>query len=116
MSAATRIGCAFLCLAALPAGQADTPRATDRKTHVVTVASMQFSPQTLTVRRGDRVVWVNEDLFPHTATADSKAFDSHEIASEGSWAYVVDARPGAYAYYCAYHPTMKGKIVVRGAE
>ena len=116
MFASARAGFAALCLAALSAVHADTPKVADHKTHVVTVANMQFSPQTLTVRRGDRIVWVNKDLFPHTVTADSKVFDSHEIVSEGAWAYVVDARPGDYAYSCTYHPTMKGRIVVQGAE
>lgn len=57
-------------------------------------------------------MWVNKDLFPHTATADSKVFDSREIVPEASWAYVVE-EPGEYAYSCTYHPTMKGKITVR---
>ena len=29
---------------------------------------MQFAPQTLTVKAGDRVLWQNKDLVPHTAT------------------------------------------------
>ena|SRR5690349_14057312 len=115
-----KTGLAVLCLAALSAAlsaaHADTSKIADRVTHVITVANMQFSPQTLTVRRGDRIVWMNKDLFPHTATADSKVFDSQQIVSEGSWAYVVDAEPGHYAYSCTYHPTMKGKLVVRGAK
>lgn len=105
-------GCALLCVAATSVAHADTRKAEVRKTHIVTVASMQFSPQSLVVRRGDRIVWVNKDLFPHTATADSKVFDSREIVPEASWAYVVE-ESGDYTYSCTYHPTMKGKITVR---
>ena len=73
---------------------------------------MQFSPASLTVSPGDRIVWVNKDLFPHTATADSKAFDSRDIAAGASWTYVA-VRSGEYAYSCTFHPTMKGRLVVR---
>jgi plastocyanin len=79
--------------------------------HTVTIENMQFNPQELTVHRGDRIVWVNKDLFPHTATAD-KIFDSGSIASNTSWSYIA-TKSGAYAYGCTFHPTMKGKLEVR---
>ena len=41
-------------------------------THVVVIEQMRFDPPALTVQPGDRVVWVNKDLFPHTASADRK--------------------------------------------
>lgn len=82
------------------------------QTYTVTIENMQFSPNTLTVHRRDRVVWVNKDLFPHTATAAAKAFDSHEIPANGSWSYVARTA-GEYAYGCTLHPTMKAKLVVR---
>lgn len=82
------------------------------KTHTVTIENMQFSPQELTVRRGDRIVWVNKDLFPHTVTAAKKTFDSGSIAANASWRYVASKR-GDYAYGCTFHPTMKGKITVQ---
>ena len=81
-------------------------------THVVTIENMRFSPDALTVQRGDRVVWINKDLFPHTATADTKAFDSRSIEPSASWSYVARKR-GEYAYGCALHPTMKARLTVR---
>ncbi len=86
--------------------------ATTPKTHVVTIEGVQFNPQELTVQRGDRVVWVNKDLFPHTATASAKSFDSGNIAPKASWTYVARS-PGEYAYSCTFHPTMKGKLIVQ---
>lgn len=87
-------------------------RAPTPRTYTVTIENMEFSPKTLTVQRHDRVVWVNKDLFPHTATASSKVFDSHEIAATGSWTYIA-GKAGEYAYGCSLHPTMKGKLIVR---
>jgi plastocyanin len=81
-------------------------------TRIVTIEGVQFNPQELTVHRGDRVVWVNKDLFPHTVTADTKAFDSHSIAANASWSYAA-SKPGDYSYSCTFHPTMKGKITVQ---
>jgi len=49
------------------------------RTHKVTMESMRFHPDDLTVAPGDTVVWVNEDLVPHTATSQAAGFDSKEI-------------------------------------
>jgi plastocyanin len=81
------------------------------RTYTVIIENMQFTPRTLTVQRRDRVVWVNQDLFPHTATASARAFDSHEIPANGSWTYIA-RKAGEYAYGCSLHPTMKGKLIV----
>jgi plastocyanin len=81
------------------------------KTHVVTIENMRFSPDALTVQRGDRVVWINKDLFAHTATAVSKAFDSQNIEPNATWTYLA-RKPGEYDYVCALHPTMKARLTV----
>ena len=72
---------------------------------------MQFDPQELTVHPGDRIVWVNKDLFPHTVTAN-RIFNSGSIAPNASWSYIA-ATSGKYAYSCTFHPTMKGKFTVQ---
>jgi plastocyanin len=102
-----RIPSAVLAALVLMASAAAGPG----KDHTVTIEGMQFNPPELTVHQGDRIVWVNKDLFPHTATA-AKVFDSGSIAADGSWSYVA-AKSGEYAYGCTFHPTMKGKITVQ---
>jgi plastocyanin len=92
----------------LAASAADGPRTT----HSVTIEDMRFKPPVLTVRRGDRIVWVNKDLFPHTVTAATKSFDSGSIAAGATWSYVA-ASSGDYAYGCSFHPTMKGRLTVQ---
>jgi plastocyanin len=71
----------------------------------------RFVPEKLTVRRGDRVVWINKDPFPHTATGRIRGFDSRSIAPESSWRYVA-GKAGTFPYVCTFHPTMKGTLVV----
>jgi plastocyanin len=80
--------------------------------YTVTIENMQFTPMNLTVHAGDQVLFVNKDLFPHTVTAEAKAFDSHEIAANASWTYQT-SKAGEYAYGCSYHPIMKGKVTVQ---
>lgn len=80
-------------------------------THEVKVENMQFSPATLSVRRGDTVTWRNRDVVPHTATAAGK-FDSGAIAPGKTFSRRMDS-PGGYDYICSYHPGMKGRIEVK---
>ena len=81
-------------------------------THTIVIADMKFVPETLTVKPGDTVVWVNKDFFPHTATAQDKSFDSRDIATNKSWKYVVKKK-GSFPYICTLHPTMKATLVVK---
>ena len=80
--------------------------------HTVTIDATSYSPKTLTVRVGDTIVWVNEDLFPHTVTAKTGRFDSGDIAAGESWTYTVKAE-GMFGYFCTYHTTMKGTLRIR---
>jgi plastocyanin len=80
-------------------------------THRVMMEAVAFTPASLTLKAGDRIVWVNKDPFPHTATA-AGAFDSREMAPDASWTFHATT-PGEIHYICVYHPTMKGTIVVK---
>ncbi len=82
------------------------------RSHTVIIEGLRFDPQTLTVRRGDRITWINRDPIPHTVTAKNGGFDSHQIAPDGSWTYVA-RKAGEYDYVCTLHVTMKGKLEVR---
>ena len=84
------------------------PKATGR---VVRITNFAFSPATLRVPVGATVKWTNADAAPHTATATSVAFDSKRLAKGASYSFRF-RRAGTYAYLCALHPAMKGRIVV----
>jgi plastocyanin len=89
-----------------------TPEPVAPGAHVVTIENMRFNPQSLTLHKGDRIVWLNSDLVPHTATGKNNAFDSRSIAPQASWSFVA-ALPGTYVYVCSFHPGMTGTIVVK---
>ncbi len=79
--------------------------------HAIAIRAMQFDPAVLQVRVGDSIVWTNQDIVPHTATA-AGTFDSQQLSTNQQWRYTV-TRPGEVAYTCAFHPTMHGAIVAR---
>ena len=103
---------AALLLSAGNAATADAEHPAQGAVHTVVIENMQFNPAELQVRRGERIVWVNKDLFPHTVTSGSHAFDSGSIAATSSWTYVA-RKAGEYAYGCTFHPTMKGVLKVQ---
>jgi plastocyanin len=83
------------------------------KVHTITIESMSFQPQTLTIKAGDSIVWINKDPFPHTATSKEGGFDSGEIATEKSWKLTPQrSQRGEFPYACTLHPTMKGVLRV----
>ena len=84
---------------------ADPPR-----THEVVIQGLLNVPETVTVKRGDIVVWTNKDPFPHTVTATG-AFDSGPIAAGKSWRFTA-RRVGTYSYVCSLHSNMKGTLRV----
>jgi plastocyanin len=81
------------------------------KTHTVTIEATSFKPESLTVAAGDKVVWVNKDPFPHTATSTSGGFDSGNIEPDKSWTFTA-VKKGEFGYICSLHPTMKAVLKV----
>jgi plastocyanin len=70
--------------------------------------AVDYEPKTITVRVGDTVEWVNEDIVAHTATARSWEVN---VLPKRSGRMVMKVA-GTVSYFCRYHPNMKGAIVV----
>jgi plastocyanin len=78
----------------------------------VAIDNFSFNPPTLTVAAGTTVTWVNHDDIPHTVTANDRGFDSKALDTDERFSHAFTA-PGTYAYYCAVHPHMVGRIIVK---
>lgn len=77
----------------------------------VEIKDMKFNPESITVSKGDMVVFVNHDMVAHCATGETgKPWTSSTIPAGGSYSLVVDESSN---YHCAIHPVMKGKIIVK---
>src|SRR4051812_20096401 len=103
---------AALLLAAGCGGKssAEPPAATGAT--AVEIASFAYKPATLTVSRGARIRFRNEDRAEHTATADDRSFDTQTIEKSRT-SQVTFTRAGTFPYHCDFHPFMKAVVVVR---
>lgn len=91
--------------ASASASASDTP---------VTIDNFTFSPASLTVAAGSRVVWTNRDDIPHTVTSadEPRAMKSEPLDTGDSFSHVF-AKRGTFHYFCSLHPHMQGTIVVQ---
>jgi plastocyanin len=81
------------------------------ETQTVAIDDFAFTPARIEARAGDTVMWTNGDLAPHTATADDDSWSTDPIKN-GATGQFVAASPGTYGYHCAFHPEMRGVLVV----
>ena len=81
-------------------------------THTVDIRNFAYSPSTITIKKGDTVVWTNHDSVGHTVTSDQGTeLGSGIITTEDSYSHTFDVA-GTYTYHCTIHPNMKGTVIV----
>ncbi|MFD2245321.1 plastocyanin/azurin family copper-binding protein [Pontibacter ruber] len=102
----------LLFLGQLLLGIAFTPVArVQPRVHVIEIRQMKFNPATLTVGKGDTLVFINKDLVTHNATEiTGKSWKSPDLASGDSCRMAISR---SAKYYCSLHPVMKGEIIVQ---
>jgi plastocyanin len=105
-------------------GTADTPdNVTDRPgrrrtgettwpqaANTVAEERTSFDPDSLEVRLGDTVTFLNRDAVPHAVRIDESDLTWQAPGESVEWK--ADA-PGVYPYLCNIHPEMTGTIVVK---
>jgi plastocyanin len=80
--------------------------------NTVIIQNSIFTPSSLTVKQGTRVIWQNQDGMDHTVTSNNGLFDSGNIRNKGSFSYKFTDM-GTYQYHCRLHPQMQGSIIVQ---
>jgi len=80
----------------------------------VEIANFAYDPDPVTIEEGGKVIWVNRDSAPHTATAEDGSFDTGTL-EEGKLKSETFRGPGTYAYICSIHPQMHGTVEVVAA-
>ncbi len=80
--------------------------------NTVEIQNFTFTPNTLTVKAGTNVTWVNQDSAVHDVTSDSGAFESPDLNKDNKYTYNF-TKAGEYTYHCDEHPSMTGKIIVQ---
>jgi len=81
--------------------------------HTIVIDKMAFGVAPAKLHVGDTIIWVNHDLFRHTATADDRSFDVDILP--GKSARTVPLRAGIVSFHCTYHPGMKGTLMIAPA-
>ena len=76
-----------------------------------------FNPSSVSIMKGDTVVWSNDDTAAHTVTSGSPAngpsgmFDSSLLIGGKSYEHTFDSS-GSVDYFCMVHPWMTGSVQV----
>ncbi len=76
----------------------------------ITIDKLVYMPAEVTAKVGDTIEWVNKDILAHTATATDKSWDVMIAPKQN--ARLVLKKPGAFNYFCKFHPNMKGRVTV----
>jgi plastocyanin len=79
----------------------------------IQISNFLYKPDPITVKAGAKVSITNEDDTAHTVTdkGTARTFDSGTIKGNATGT-VTFSKPGTYAYFCEFHPTMAGKVTV----
>jgi plastocyanin len=82
------------------------------QTYVVEIIKFKPTPESLAIKAGDSVVWINRDKVPHRLMSETgreilgKAFYENQ-----NWTHTFEST-GIYDYYCTVYPYVKGVVSV----
>jgi plastocyanin len=106
-------GIAFLNLSLFAiAGEMKNDASTSDKQNRIEIKDFAFNPQTITVKSGEKVTWINRDEEPHTIVSVGKQFKKSTALDTDQEFTITVGTPGTYEYFCSVHPKMTGTIVV----
>lgn len=92
-------------------GNTPAPSGEAVRSERIEIANFAYNPDPVTIQVGGKVIWINRDSAPHTATADDGSFDTGTI-EEGKLKSETFKQAGTYPYHCTIHPSMHGTIEV----
>ena len=84
--------------------------------HKVDISNFAFSPQTLSIQIGDKVVWTNTANDFHRVVWDNGTFSSSENLDIFQTYEVLLTTSGTFPYHCGIHSSMTGSITVNPAS
>ena len=95
------------------AGEMKDTGANGASQNKIEIKDFAFNPQTITVKSGEKITWINRDDEPHTIVSVEKQFKKSPALDTDQEFTVVAGSPGTYSYYCSVHPKMTGTIIVQ---
>jgi len=94
------------------AGEMKEADTTGNQQNRIEIKDFAFNPQTLTVKSGEKITWINRDEEPHTVVSVEKQFKKSTALDTDQEFTITAGAPGTYTYFCSVHPKMTGTIVV----
>jgi plastocyanin len=81
----------------------------------IRVTDGKFEPRKIDIAVGGSVTWINDDVASHNVKfLEPSTFNSGIIKPAATWTQTFTSA-GTYDYYCDFHNSMKGSVVVRPA-
>ncbi len=78
----------------------------------VAMKDLEFLPDQLTIKVGDKVTWRNDESLDHNVVAQKRAkFQSRAFGKGGTYTFTAK-KPGTIDYVCTLHPGMDGQLIV----
>lgn len=78
----------------------------------ITISQFSFQQSNVTIKRGAKITWTNQDSVPHTVTSDSSSvFDSNTLTTGNNFSFMFNT-VGSFSYHCAFHPSMRATVIV----
>ncbi|MGI8485727.1 MAG: cupredoxin domain-containing protein, partial [Thermomicrobiales bacterium] len=77
----------------------------------VSIKQFAFTPNSITVPAGGSVTWTNNEVIPHTVTADDGSFSSDNLSKGDTFTQTFETA-GTITYHCELHMNMKAEVVV----
>jgi plastocyanin len=88
------------------------------QTEKIMVTSSGFEPQTITIKRGTRIIWTNKNGVRVTINSDNYPtnllwpFLNLGAFNNGSSVSVIFEMAGKYTYHNHFNPSQKGTVIV----
>ena len=120
-----------ISLLATGCGGSAEPQSASPSENVVEVVNISYAPQSLTMERGAKVEWTNQDGgVHHTVTSGRPGaegipglekgeparpdglFDGDLPEASSTFSFVFD-KPGTYDYFCRVHASMTATVIVK---
>jgi plastocyanin len=79
----------------------------------ISIKSTGFSPKTVTINQSDTVKWTNNDKVNHQLVANNGVFASPILKPGQTYSFTFNTA-GTVNYHDALHPTLTGKITIKG--
>jgi plastocyanin len=92
-------------------GNGPAPSGEAERSAKVEIVEYTYGPDPVTVQVGGKVIWLNQDTAPHTATADDGSFDTGTL-ERGKLKSETFKQAGTFTYFCEIHPQMHGTVEV----